>query len=115
MLNLAANQIRSELDVVNLVRKLQEFDKLKQILLTEDQRKVFDNLPKPLVLYDKHLDYQQNKAKQASQMIGNYQRTYYGQKKEARMAAQRIWNQQKLSKIEQRLLELYNPPNTMDQ
>lgn len=40
---------RTRLDVRMLTRKIQEFDKLKYLLLDDDQRALFDYLPAPLV------------------------------------------------------------------
>lgn len=41
------NKINNSLDITYIVKKLQEIDKLKMILLSPDQIKLFDFLPKP--------------------------------------------------------------------
>ena len=35
------------MDIVNIIKRLQDIDKLKMVLLNEDQRRVFEILPKP--------------------------------------------------------------------
>lgn len=41
------------IDISNVIKRLQDIDKLKQILLTENQRKLFECIPKPVVTSDK--------------------------------------------------------------
>ncbi|KAM3144232.1 hypothetical protein pb186bvf_003694 [Paramecium bursaria] len=41
--------MEKSMDILYLIKKLQEIDKLKTILLTKDQIKVFDYLPKPTI------------------------------------------------------------------
>ena len=40
-------KINNALDITYIIKKLQEIDKLKMILLSTDQIKLFDFLPKP--------------------------------------------------------------------
>ncbi|KAL4473782.1 hypothetical protein ABPG74_022646 [Tetrahymena malaccensis] len=44
------NQVKKQLDVIFLINKLQEIDKLKQVLLDKDQIKLFDSIPKKTTL-----------------------------------------------------------------
>ena len=37
------------IDISNVIKRLQDIDKLKQILLTENQRKLFECIPKPAI------------------------------------------------------------------
>ncbi|CAD8200248.1 unnamed protein product [Paramecium pentaurelia] len=48
-LNLANQRIQENLDIVKIMRIFQEFDNLKQILLTFNQRILFDLIPTPLI------------------------------------------------------------------
>ena len=43
-------KITSELCITRIMKKMRELDRLKALLLTEDQRVLFDNLPKPDIL-----------------------------------------------------------------
>ena len=43
----ALNNLYEYMDIHNIIKRLQDVDKLKLVLLDEDQRRVFDNLPKP--------------------------------------------------------------------
>lgn len=42
-------RVNERLDIVFIMKKLIEVDKLKMLFLNEDQRKVFEYLPKPIV------------------------------------------------------------------
>ncbi|CAD8208026.1 unnamed protein product [Paramecium octaurelia] len=48
-LNQANEKIQENLDVVEIMRKFQEFDNLKSIILTTNQRVLFDIIPIPLI------------------------------------------------------------------
>ncbi|KAL4426480.1 hypothetical protein ABPG74_004486 [Tetrahymena malaccensis] len=56
LINYASNKIFDHLDLLNIIKKLIEVDKLKQLLLNEDQIKLFEYLPKPVLIID---DYNQ--------------------------------------------------------
>jgi len=45
-------KVKERLDVVYIIQKLVEIDKLKMLLLNEDQLKLFEYLPKPIVHMD---------------------------------------------------------------
>ncbi|CAD8125302.1 unnamed protein product [Paramecium sonneborni] len=47
LISYSMNKINNSLDITYIVKKLQEIDKLKMILLSPDQIKLFDFLPKP--------------------------------------------------------------------
>lgn len=40
------------MDMIYIINKLQEVEKLKQVLLNEDQLRLFDYLPKPVISED---------------------------------------------------------------
>jgi len=48
---ICAQKIDAELDVLTLYKKLTEIDKLKYLLLTTDQQILFDHLHKPLHMF----------------------------------------------------------------
>ena len=41
--------IEEDIDIIHIIRKIKEVDKLKMVLMTKDQRDIFDHIPKPLV------------------------------------------------------------------
>jgi len=49
----AQNHISEELDIVKLLNRLQEIDKLKRIVLSDEQIYFFDLLSKPMIVLDK--------------------------------------------------------------
>ncbi|KAL4432683.1 hypothetical protein ABPG74_004976 [Tetrahymena malaccensis] len=53
------NQVKNSLDIQNIIQKLQEIDKLKQILLNEEQLKLFEIIPRPTL----NIQNEQNKTK----------------------------------------------------
>eukprot|EP00330_Aristerostoma_sp_ATCC50986_P005889 CAMPEP_0114575284 /NCGR_PEP_ID=MMETSP0125-20121206/172_1 /TAXON_ID=485358 ORGANISM="Aristerostoma sp., Strain ATCC 50986" /NCGR_SAMPLE_ID=MMETSP0125 /ASSEMBLY_ACC=CAM_ASM_000245 /LENGTH=213 /DNA_ID=CAMNT_0001762897 /DNA_START=1363 /DNA_END=2006 /DNA_ORIENTATION=+ len=44
------DKVKSELCITRVMRKMRELDRLKCLLLTDDQRVIFDNLPNPDIL-----------------------------------------------------------------
>ena len=46
----ALNNLYEYMDIHNIIKRLQDVDKLKLVLLDENQRRVFDNLPKPGII-----------------------------------------------------------------
>lgn len=42
----------TELDIFEVLKKLRDVEKLKAILMTEDQRRLFEALPKPIISVD---------------------------------------------------------------
>ncbi len=49
-------KINKRLDIVYILNKLLEIDKLLTLLLDENQRKLFDFLPRPVVLLNENED-----------------------------------------------------------
>lgn len=45
-------KIFNKLDVVNILNKMQEIDKLKYVLLNKEQLELFNYIPKPLIPSD---------------------------------------------------------------
>lgn len=43
------NYINDYLDIKYIIARLQDIDKLKRVLLTKKQRKIFETIPKPLI------------------------------------------------------------------
>jgi len=45
----ARDYVERDIDIIHLVQKVQELDKLKMVLLTSDQRQLFHYVPKPMI------------------------------------------------------------------
>ena len=46
------DQIAEEMDILKILKKLQEIDKLKRILLSDEQLYFFNLLRKPMIILD---------------------------------------------------------------
>ena len=82
MLRKAKRGIKRDLNIVNLIVKLQEFDKFKRIFLSDEQRMIFDNLPRPLILFDKS----SKGSSQNPKAMDTYTNNYYDQPRGAQKA-----------------------------
>ncbi|CAD8075085.1 unnamed protein product [Paramecium primaurelia] len=52
LMNKAMNQLSNQIDLFNILTKLNEIDKLKEVLLTSEQQLLFDFTPKPIISLD---------------------------------------------------------------
>ncbi|CAD8081454.1 unnamed protein product [Paramecium sonneborni] len=52
LMNKAMNQLSKQIDLFNILTKLNEIDKLKEVLLTSEQQLLFDFTPKPIISLD---------------------------------------------------------------
>ncbi|CAK75905.1 unnamed protein product (macronuclear) [Paramecium tetraurelia] len=60
MLQQCENVILQDLDIVNILQKLQQIEKLKQALLEKDQIKVFNYTPKPIINVEPNYKFNHN-------------------------------------------------------
>lgn len=51
-IDFSMSKVTQRLDIVFIMKKLIEVDKLKMLLLNENQRKIFEYLPRPIVRLD---------------------------------------------------------------
>ncbi|KAL4467958.1 hypothetical protein ABPG72_021739 [Tetrahymena utriculariae] len=125
--------IEQQLDIIYIINKLNEIDKLKMVIFNRDQLKIFDCIPKPIIS-DDYLFNDQNILKIASPKNQNRERVdslqasqmqngkdnivYYNiQKKkseeqkvqEAILGLQNILNNQQLTKIDRKLIQIIDP------
>ena len=56
---------KRELDIINILRRLQDVEKLKIVLLNEKQLSLFDLLAKPMIYLEEHTDTQQNNKEES--------------------------------------------------
>ncbi|CAD8160599.1 unnamed protein product [Paramecium pentaurelia] len=59
-MNFSINRMEKSFDILYIIKKLHEIDKLKMILLTKEQIKLFDYLPKPTIASNPEKEIQGN-------------------------------------------------------
>ncbi|KAL4472464.1 hypothetical protein ABPG74_018413 [Tetrahymena malaccensis] len=59
-------KVGERMDIIFILKKLIEVDKLKMLLLNDDQRKLFDYLPRPVVHLNKRAEVQRRKSSTAT-------------------------------------------------
>ena len=84
------------MDLKSIIKKLQDVEKLKQILLDEEQKELFEQIPKPIIFDQEKSLLFYSKAKKKKSTVDTFKRinTVYDKL------------QDKTSKINQRLLTL---------
>ncbi|EWS72547.1 transmembrane protein, putative (macronuclear) [Tetrahymena thermophila SB210] len=117
----SVEKIYQHFDIIYIIKKLLEFEKVKQILLNEDQRKLIQFFPKPLINVDEIEQYkieekeliksQKNiqkyeQKKQTVNILNNQQINEKQRAKEAYQALQNIIKKEKLSEIDKKILEM---------
>ncbi|EWS72545.1 transmembrane protein, putative (macronuclear) [Tetrahymena thermophila SB210] len=117
----SVEKIYQHLDIIYIVKKLLEFEKVKQVLLNEDQRKLVQFFPKPLIsveeieqekLEEKKLSVSKKSSQKHDQkklsinILNNQQKDEKEKAKEAFQALQNIIKQEKLSEVDKKILEM---------
>lgn len=94
--------IKQKLDVSYIIRKLYEIDKLKMLLLNENQNRLFDNLTKPVILNNSTINIGFSKnSKVLHNQIDDIEKF-----KKIQEAYQNIKKQMQLSPIDQKIVNL---------
>ncbi|KAL4465520.1 hypothetical protein ABPG72_001623 [Tetrahymena utriculariae] len=121
LINYSVEKIYQHLDIIYIVKKLLEFEKVKQILLNEDQRKLVQFFPKPIInvneIYQEKIEEKKlalskkqsqkpEQTKLAINMLNNQQKDEKQKAQEAFQALQNIIKQEKLSEIDKKILEM---------
>ncbi|KAL4475990.1 hypothetical protein ABPG72_007876 [Tetrahymena utriculariae] len=104
-------KVNERLDIVFIMKKLIEVDKLKMLFLNENQRKIFEYLPRPIVRLDP--EQQQEECEKytlnqawARQMFFN-DKNYISKASEAMLAYQQIIQKGKeIDPLDQKLIEM---------
>ncbi|KAL4465519.1 hypothetical protein ABPG72_001622 [Tetrahymena utriculariae] len=119
----SVEKIYQHLDIIYIVKKLLEFEKAKQVLLNDDQRKLIQFFPKPLIdveeieqekLQEKKMLQSQKKLQklklnqQKINSLNDLQIDENQRAQEAFQSLQNIIRQQNLTKIEQKIIETLN-------
>lgn len=94
--------ISEKIDISYILKKFYEIDKLKMILFNSNQYHLFEYLPKPIILRNSKIDLGNAKN---SKFI-TYESNAYGQAKKLYGAYQNIINQDQLSPLDQKLIDL---------
>ena len=110
---IAQKIFHKELDVINILKRLQDVEKLKMILLNENQLSIFELLAKPMIYFDEQQE--QNMEMNES----SYNRTIHHEKKVRKKEEEKIMKIKKnlktynqaihsdnLNEIDKRLLKL---------
>ncbi|EWS75762.1 hypothetical protein TTHERM_000109335 (macronuclear) [Tetrahymena thermophila SB210] len=107
LLQKGVDKLYNQIDIFYLVQKLLEVEKLKRLLLNENQIKLFEFIPKPvLTLDEKKSDYLQDKIG----LLNDCEKDVTQKTSEVQDAFQQIINSKtKPSKIDIRILELLDP------
>ncbi|EWS72548.1 transmembrane protein, putative (macronuclear) [Tetrahymena thermophila SB210] len=113
----SVEKIYQHLDIIYIVKKLLEFEKVKQILLNDDQRKLIQFFPKPLIdveeikqekMQEKKIR-QSQKLKQKKQkvnLLNDLQIDEDQRAQEALQSLQNIIKQQYLSEVDKKIIEM---------
>ncbi|KAL4465518.1 hypothetical protein ABPG72_001621 [Tetrahymena utriculariae] len=107
-------QVHHHLDIIQLVRFQLEFEKIKQLLFDEDQIKLLQFLPKPIINLDENKD--QNKDLKHSSVVSIENNSIYYKKQqseqqtkiEVEKALNNIVNKENLSQIDYKLMNMLN-------
>ena len=70
-----SKRLHEYLDIRNIIKRLQDLDKLKMILLSDDQRKIFEYIPKPDVVDSKTTMLQFTTRVKTKKMTKNFPNT----------------------------------------
>ncbi|CAD8152631.1 unnamed protein product [Paramecium pentaurelia] len=95
--------IRRDLDIVTILSKIQQIEKLKATILDQDQISVFNYIPKPVIFVDRHYKISTDEQLQQNQLIQKI-----NQQKRARIIKKRIKynSQKKIAKVYNAYLKL---------
>ncbi|KAL4478686.1 hypothetical protein ABPG74_006921 [Tetrahymena malaccensis] len=95
-------KVQSRLDIQHILRKLQEIEKLKQIMLDQDQIKLFEILPRPVLNNNQDL----TEKKQQNQFYEIKKKSYEEKVEEACSSLINILNKAKKSQRDIQLIQL---------
>ena len=101
-LKTARYAIKQKLDISYILKKFYELDKLKMLLLNEDQYNLFEYSSKPVVLRNSKIDLGHSK----NSNFPNYENDIVGKAKKMYNAYKNIKKQKEVSEMDKRLIEL---------
>ncbi|KAL4427196.1 hypothetical protein ABPG74_013400 [Tetrahymena malaccensis] len=116
----SVEKIYQHLDIIYIVKKLLEFEKVKQVLLNEDQRKLIQFFPKPLIdveeiesekIQEKKIRQSQKQMQKVKQkkkinLLHDLQIDENQRAQEAFQSLQNIIRQQNLTEVDKKIIEM---------
>ncbi|EWS76304.1 hypothetical protein TTHERM_000004890 (macronuclear) [Tetrahymena thermophila SB210] len=112
IINYSIDKLYYNLDIMHILKRLIEVEKLKRLLLNSDQIKLFDYLPKPTIHADLILKNAANQNVSKSKEIDLlYQdnRSEFQRVKDAFEAYKNIQSRQEHSLLDQKIIEMLDP------
>ncbi|CAD8065428.1 unnamed protein product [Paramecium sonneborni] len=111
LINYATEKFMNKLDIANLISKVYEIDRLKLILLNEQQQKLFNYLPKPIIPEAIFGDDFQKKmkiveSKQAYKVILQDEKPEFMRLQEAFVAYVKIQQKDDISEVDKKILDI---------
>jgi len=94
--------VKEKFDISFIMKKFYEIDKLKMLLMNENQYHLFDYLPKPVIQKNSKLNLGNSKKK----TFLSYEADVVGKAEKMFNAYQNVKNQNELSVMDQRLIDL---------
>ncbi|EWS76751.1 transmembrane protein, putative (macronuclear) [Tetrahymena thermophila SB210] len=105
-------KLYKHIDIVQIINKLIEFEKLKRLLLNENQLKLFDYIPKPIIKVNKLTGQiiTQNNSKDSIDIFFEVNRSQIQKAEDAQEAYNNIFNSdQKKQQLDEKLISLLHP------
>jgi len=104
VLNKGMKNIEERLDIFNIMKKFREIDKLKALLLEDDQLILFNGLPKPEVKSEDDLltVYNVTKVLKDSKFVD-----WEGKQEQIEASYKKLKEKPKKSKVDSKLLAIY--------
>ncbi|EAR90212.1 transmembrane protein, putative (macronuclear) [Tetrahymena thermophila SB210] len=112
IINYSIEKLYYNLDIMQILKRLIEVEKLKRLLLDQDQIRLFDYLPKPTINPDLVFKSQNNQNSLKSQEIDllySDNRSELQKTREAFKAYQQILSKQNNTYLDQKILETLDP------
>ena len=103
LLEKGSEEILKGVDIVTIVTKFYEIEKLKACLMNDDQRALFDHLPKALLV----LDADQDAKSQDAIQVHDWSKSYSSEKSKLSEIYNKLKRADNKSKLDERLLSLY--------
>ncbi|CAK91558.1 unnamed protein product (macronuclear) [Paramecium tetraurelia] len=111
LISYATEKFMNKLDIANLISKVYEIDRLKLILLNEQQQKLFNYLPKPIIPESMFGEDFQKKMKiveqkQAYKVILQDEKPEFMRLQEAFVAYVKIQQKDEISEVDRKILDI---------
>jgi len=103
LLEKGSEEILKGVDIVTIVTKFYEIEKLKACLMNEDQRALFDHLPKALLVFDGD----QDKKPEEAVEVHDWSKSYSSDKNKLSEIYNKVKRVENKSKLDERLLSLF--------